>query len=353
MQLPVSGKIFISYRRDDAAGYAGRIYDRLNARFPNAVFMDVSGIEPGADFLKTIEEKVSACETLIVLIGRHWLVDLESGKKRLNDPDDIVRLEIVTALKHNIPVLPVLLRGALMPTVRDLPDEIAPLALRHALEIADEDFDHDIRRLITFIKLSPNGGMRRIAIGGAALLLVAVGAIVWFFNHQATSPTATAVVPTPSPVSPLVPKPPDGGLWPTILPKVTPTPEVISGQPASAEVRDAIRKIYDRRSEGYTKKDLKAIYDSYAPDYVARGGNMVINLETASSNTQNLFAMGVSPTETYDIKDVIMTAPDTAVVTVKAEEDLGFMRGSETVRDTWKRIRDQWLQKERIVLDMH
>ena len=111
----------------------------------------------------------------------------------------------------------------------------------------------------------------------------------------------------------------------------------ISGQPASAEVRAAIQKNYDQLHEAYAKKDLHAIKALYAPDFVARDGTIVMNAETSFSTKEMLFAM-VSPTITFDIKDVIMTAPDTAVVTVKSEENVGFMYVTETARATWKHI---------------
>ena len=215
--LPVSRKIFISYRRDDAAGYAGRIYDRLNARFPNSVFMDVSGIEPGMDFIQTIEEAVGACDTLIVLMGRQWLAGRGPGEGRLDDPNDFVRLEIATALKRNIRVLPVLLRGAVMPTAQQLPPDIALLARRHALGITDEDFDHDIQRLVEIIEPSARGVSRpgidrgtsrkfaRSAMA-AGLLLAAAAVTFWSFNRETQpiakpKPTPQGVPQEPSPLS--------------------------------------------------------------------------------------------------------------------------------------------------------
>jgi hypothetical protein len=180
--LPVSGKIYISYRRNDAAGIAGRIYDGLNARFPKSIFMDVSGIESGADFDKTIEKAVGACDTLIVLMGQYWLGARGPGEGRLDDPYDFVRLEIATALKQNIRVVPVLLPGGVMPTAQELPAEVAPLAHRHALAITAEDFDHDIQRLVEVIELSARADFQptsskvaRAAIGRVARLLAAAG----------------------------------------------------------------------------------------------------------------------------------------------------------------------------------
>ena len=114
------GKLFISYRREDTAPYAGRLYDRLAAHFgDDQVFIDIDQIEPGDDFVEAINRKVGACEIAIVLIGPSWLrVTDASGKRRLDDNDDLVRMEIVAALQRNIRVIPVLVGEAHMPRCR-------------------------------------------------------------------------------------------------------------------------------------------------------------------------------------------------------------------------------------------
>lgn len=141
--------VFICYRRDDADGYAGRIYDRLNSRFPGRVFMDVTGIGPGADFTRVIQDRVGACHALIAVIGQEWLMKAdEKSRRRLFRDDDYVRREIATALARNIPVIPVLVRGATMPSPESLPPDLAQLSFRNAIEITDPDFDHDVGRLI-------------------------------------------------------------------------------------------------------------------------------------------------------------------------------------------------------------
>lgn len=141
--------VFICYRRDDAEGYAGRIYDRLNSRFPNRIFMDVTGIGPGADFTRVIQDRVGACHALIAVIGSEWLmVADEHSRRRLFSENDYVRHEIATALSRNIPVIPVLVRDAKMPSAESLPPDLAALSFRNAVEITDPDFDHDVGRLI-------------------------------------------------------------------------------------------------------------------------------------------------------------------------------------------------------------
>lgn len=143
-------KIFISYRRDDSAAYAGRLYDRLAAHFgPGQVFMDIDQIEPGEDFVEVIKEKVGACSAAIVLIGKSWLSAADSqGNRRLDDPEDFVRQEITTALGRKIRVFPVLVGGAVMPKIAQLPEVLGALSRRNGIEITDLRFHHDVDRLI-------------------------------------------------------------------------------------------------------------------------------------------------------------------------------------------------------------
>jgi hypothetical protein len=100
----MGGQIFISYRREDTAGHAGRLYDRLHDRFPqNKIFMDVDTIDPGMDFGAAIEASVSSCDVLIAVIGKRWLTSAdEEGRRRLDHPEDFVRREIATALKPRL-----------------------------------------------------------------------------------------------------------------------------------------------------------------------------------------------------------------------------------------------------------
>ncbi len=148
--------IFICYRRDDAEGYAGRLFDRLNYRFPRRVFMDVTGIRPGADFSRVIQETVGSCHVLIAIIGRQWITlkDGATNRLRLELANDYVRREIATALSRNITVIPVLVHGAEMPSSALLPSDLAPLSLRNALQVTDGDFDHDAHRLVEAVEIA-------------------------------------------------------------------------------------------------------------------------------------------------------------------------------------------------------
>src|SRR4026208_2301415 len=113
--------IFVSYRRDDSSGHAGRLAGRLVEHFGrNRIFMDIDAIEPGEDFVTVIENAVGSCEILIAIIGRSWLSTSGTGTGRLDNPNDFVRLEISTALRRNIRVIPVLVQHASMPKEKDL-----------------------------------------------------------------------------------------------------------------------------------------------------------------------------------------------------------------------------------------
>ena len=143
------GGIFISYRREDSGGYAGRIFDRLTTRLGHDnVFYDVDAIPPGRDFVEVLSERVGKCDVLLAVIGKHWISSLDAeNRRRLDDPQDFVRIEIEAALKRGIPVIPVLVDGAPMPRAEELPDSLKALVRRQAVEISHTRFDTDAERL--------------------------------------------------------------------------------------------------------------------------------------------------------------------------------------------------------------
>jgi tetratricopeptide (TPR) repeat protein len=150
----MSGQIFISYRREDSSGSTGRLYDRLSVHFPRSqIFIDVDNLDPGIDYFEAIEESVGSCDVLIAVIGKHWLTASDAeGRRRLEKHGDLVRLEIAAALKRNIRVIPVLVDGASMPELMELPDDLQPLRRRNALEVSHARFDADLRRLIAALE---------------------------------------------------------------------------------------------------------------------------------------------------------------------------------------------------------
>jgi hypothetical protein len=143
--------IFISYRHEDSPGVAGRLFDRVKARFDDEheLFVDDESLELGEDFSKWIRKTVPSCRVLIVVIGKNWLSAAdEDGHARLRNPDDWVRNEIRMALDGDLLVIPVLVGGARMPKARELPRPLAGLARRTALEISNAGFDQGAKRLI-------------------------------------------------------------------------------------------------------------------------------------------------------------------------------------------------------------
>jgi hypothetical protein len=144
-------RVFISYRRQDSAPYAGRLYDSMVARFGERnVFMDLD-MPPGVDFVERISEAVSHCQVLIEIIGPTWAtVKNDEGKVRLADPEDFVRLELGIALRRpEVTVIPVLVSGAQMPDRGDLPPDLVALARRNALELSDRRWRYDVGQLIS------------------------------------------------------------------------------------------------------------------------------------------------------------------------------------------------------------
>jgi hypothetical protein len=145
----VTGGVFISYRREDSGGFAGRIYDRLTSRLGREnVFFDVDTIPPGRDFVDVLSERVGKCDALLAVIGKHWASSADSeNRRRLDDPQDFVRIEIEAALSRNVPVIPVLVDGAAMPHPKDLPDSLMTLIRRQAVEVSHARFESDAERL--------------------------------------------------------------------------------------------------------------------------------------------------------------------------------------------------------------
>jgi hypothetical protein len=165
-------KVFISYRRADANYPARMIYNALCAVLPrDDVFMDVDSIPLGADFVETLEGWVEKCEILLALIGPGWTdaIDPKTSRKRLQNDNDFVRVEIREALKRGINVVPVLLDGTPMPDPEDLPDDLKRLVRRQAQFVDFRTFDADVGRLLKKLGLKVTKP-RRLA---AALLRLA------------------------------------------------------------------------------------------------------------------------------------------------------------------------------------
>jgi hypothetical protein len=144
------GGVFISYRREDSRGFAGRIYDRLSDRLGREnIFFDVDNIAPGLDFVEVLTERVASCDALVAVIGKDWLASVDrNGRRRLDDAEDFVRVEIEAALKRGVRVIPVLVENAAMPQAEDLPESLRKLARRQGIAIDHARFNSDVERLL-------------------------------------------------------------------------------------------------------------------------------------------------------------------------------------------------------------
>ncbi len=147
-------RIFICYRREDASGHAGRLRDALSARFGSEeVFLDHEAIGPGENFVQAMSRAIGSCEVFLAIIGNQWLsVTNRNGARRLDDPDDHVRREIVEALGRNVRLIPILVEGADMPRAAELPKPLEPLAIRNAFALNDEEWESDVERLAAALR---------------------------------------------------------------------------------------------------------------------------------------------------------------------------------------------------------
>jgi hypothetical protein len=225
--------IFINYRREDAPGVAGRLYDHLARSFSHGeIFIDVDAMKPGLDFVKQLDSQVSQCDAVLAIIGPHWLDAADSkGKRRLDDNHDYVRIEIASALKRDIPVIPVLVDGAEMPAEADLPEDLASLARRHALELRHTRFASDADAVVSALHtVLPKPRRSRVLPIAAAVvvgLILMVGAIWWIGKSTPGTQTASTTTPPPAPIAQPSPVQP-------ALP-FTPQPQAVTPPPVATQ----------------------------------------------------------------------------------------------------------------------
>jgi hypothetical protein len=204
--------VFISYRREDSTGYAGRLHEELEQRLgASEVFRDVDTLRPGQDFVEAIEHRLQNCGTLVALIGRTWLTATdESGARRIDQPGDYVAMEIGEALsRRDVLVVPVLVGGAVMPTPQQLPERLKNLGRKQALVVRDETWEQDVDRLAAILLASsgksaaPAARTARRAMPAAmwvavALILATMAIVaVVALREPSTSPDLAAVADGP------------------------------------------------------------------------------------------------------------------------------------------------------------
>jgi tetratricopeptide (TPR) repeat protein len=183
----MAGKIFINYRREDSIGTAGRVHDRLARAFGRKnLFVDVVGAD-----LETRLNQVAACQAFLTVISPNWLdAKNESGRRRLDDPDDFIAIEIATALARKIHIVPVLVDGADMPRTRELPESLKPLARNQSVEVRQDHFDQDLETLVETVRAAPvsggSAGLRSRRRAAMAYVAVAAGLLLvgWIGLHR-------------------------------------------------------------------------------------------------------------------------------------------------------------------------
>jgi hypothetical protein len=206
--------IFISYRRGESAGYAGRLHEALERRLGDGhIFRDVDELEPGQDFVDAISARLRDCAACLVMIGSEWLLVTDrTDRRRLEQANDYVRLEIEAALaRPDLLVVPVLVEGATMPSAEDLPESIRALSRRHALSLRDETWDADVDRLVTILEkrigrrtlTSEVSGVSRLprllsgrAAAWAALVAASIAAAM-FLTRSNGAPETDMTAPAP------------------------------------------------------------------------------------------------------------------------------------------------------------
>jgi TIR domain-containing protein len=144
------GRIFINYRREECGWQADRLCDQLVKHFNKGqVFKDIDSIKPGDDFIEVITKEIGSCHVLLALIGDKWLtITDKSNRRRLRNTDDPVRLELETALRCKVRIVPILIDGARMPLADELPASLADIVHRHAFEVSRSRFNDDVERLL-------------------------------------------------------------------------------------------------------------------------------------------------------------------------------------------------------------
>lgn len=186
-------RVFISYRREDTSGHAGRLLYPLRRRYGRAhVFMDVTGIAPGDEYAPVIERTIAASDVVLVVIGREWLTCRNAaGGRRLDDPGDFLRLEITSALRVGRKIIPVLVEDAPLPPESEVPPDLRPLFAHQAMPLNDRSWDRDVEDLMRAIGPGTITGNRRVWFGAGGVAAAGILALVLNGLLQVNVPRVT------------------------------------------------------------------------------------------------------------------------------------------------------------------
>jgi hypothetical protein len=345
--------VFVSYRRSDSAGHSGRLMDALVEGFePQQLFRDIEAIEAGADFVEAINRAVADSSVMLVVIGPQWLTAQTSdGKRRIDQDNDFVRLEIEAALSLDLRVIPVLVGGASMPSAEELPASLKPLARRQAQEISDRRWDYDVDQLFaTMEKIRgvarrkqaqapaqpavpappPKRGMSLgmklgLGAGGAVVVLVGLGSL-------SNTPTdVPAVTPAPSTPPTLPASEPakaavaavPAARKPAATVAVPPAPTVRDEQPAAEEAPQAVQPV------ARVPVNLTGSWRSPDGDqlYLEQQGNEVAVIAADGSGTQGFMGQGSVHGQRVDLTLVHMQSGGTLTMQMTVSQDGRRMNG--------------------------
>jgi hypothetical protein len=260
-------KVFLSYRRGEAGGYAGRLADTLRQRLgARSVFQDVAAITPGQDFTSAIDRALDECDAVLTIIGPGWLAAATpQAAPRLFDADDYVRLELTRALHRNVPVVPVLVGGAALPTATALPEELKGLVHRQAVVLHDETWHQDVDGLVRSLRggpAAPATRRPRWLVTGAAVAVALVGVVagaLWWWGRDTDQGTGGGGAPAGSAGEIAACAPPRGQGW---------SPIALGSDPTGAERLD----------------DGSLVFKVKDAHWRERGGRWQVTLATSMEN---------------------------------------------------------------------
>ena len=310
--------IYLSYRRMEAAAYAGRLFDHLSRHFGRgSVFMDIGGIARGQEFPRAIESALNACKVVLVVIGNGWASCTgQDGRRRLDDPNDWVRIEVVAALRRNVLVVPVLVEGARLPEAASLPEELRPLCQRHACELSDLRWSFDVGELVRDLEnvvRSPRGfkvpGVRdkrlRWFVGGAIILALLLGMALVGPNvfQRAFLVQNESVKPAKGTESPAA-----TGMIPSPGEKQAGSKEAIITKPTVVDKGNRINLLASENggmllAASHDDMGWAATINGKSFSYVMAGVWAVFAFKDERPATFDIFAMLISDTSQYNVKE--------------------------------------------------